>query len=197
MVTGDEAALVTLINRRGAFGRDQQEAVWNITDGYDISGNSRGRRPGGQAAPGGRHRSPGAAVDDDPENRLLGLRQQPGAPGGLRRSRPRTGCAASPSATTSPRAASTARWCTCPSRLLRGACRTPTRSAWRWGRPFPDQCGLAGEMPGCVTRARRLLRRGAQPHREPARPGLRRQLPGQCRRYRLRCAPSWRPAWST
>jgi hypothetical protein len=40
VASGDQAAVIALINEGGTFGRDQQEAVWHLTDGYDISANT-------------------------------------------------------------------------------------------------------------------------------------------------------------
>lgn len=39
VATGAVAAVVAVIHESGVFGRDQQEALWQVTDGYDISAN--------------------------------------------------------------------------------------------------------------------------------------------------------------
>ena len=132
---------------RGVYGRDQQEAIWQVTDGYDISANPAAealveRRRGGSA-----DRRPGGRRGRRPGEPALGLRDQPD---GVRRPERGSVEVSSPSATTCRRGASRAPSSTCPSRPPPAACRTPTRSAWRWAPPSPSNAAWPASMPGCV-----------------------------------------------
>ena len=145
VVTGETAAVIAVIHVEGVFGRDQQEALWQVTDGYDISGNPEAAALVEAARETGAA-SPVAAVDDDPENLPLGLRDQPD---GVRR--PERGslrCV-------------TFRYDVpeggIDSAVVYLSIEAPTGSLQDTdsvgiavGTPFPEQCGLAGDMPGCV-----------------------------------------------
>ena len=145
VVTGEAAAVIAVIHVEGVFGRDQQEALWQVTDGYDISGNAEATalveaaRETGAAAP-------VAAVDDDPENRLWNCADRVGF-GDLTEDRVRC---------------FTFRYDVpeggIDSAVVYLSIEAPTGSLQDTdsvgvavGTAFPEQCDLAGAMPGCVT----------------------------------------------
>ena len=193
MVTGQEAALVTLINRQGAFGRDQQEAIWQVTDGYDISGNAAAAALVEQAAPGSRGPRPRCRRWTT-TRRTAWRTARPAGSGSATSAW--TGRAASPFATKCPRTASRAPWSISPSRPPRGACRTPTRWGWRWRRRSPTSATWPATCRGaCGCTAASPAGSGASPwtcSTWPAMPASR-----AARRRRTPCAPNWAPACST
>lgn len=165
LAEGELAAVVRLVNQGGTFGREQQEAIWHVTDGYEIGGNAEAiglvEAAAAQAAataPAGR--TSVAAVDDDTENSLWD-------------------CALGPSKRAAAQAAGErrvgfgdlsvdrVRCLTFRYDVPSGGVRTavlylsieaPTDSlqdtdtvAVAVGQAFPGQCDLAGEMAGCVT----------------------------------------------
>ncbi len=146
MVTGQEAALVTLINRQGAFGRDQQEAIWQVTDGYDISGNAAAAALVEQAVPGAGTEAPVQAVDDDPENRLASCPTSRVGFGDL--SVDRTRCLTFRYEVPAGGIQSAVAYLTIQAPT--GSLQDTDSVGVAVATAFPDQCDLAGEMPGCV-----------------------------------------------
>jgi hypothetical protein len=145
VVTGETAAVIAVIHVEGVFGRDEQEALWQVTDGYDISDNSEAAALVEAARETGAA-SPVAAVDDDPENRLLNCADRVGF-GDLTEDRVRC---------------FTFRYDIpeggIDSAVVYLSIEAPTGSLQDTdsvgiavGTPFSEQCGLAGDMPGCVS----------------------------------------------
>lgn len=146
MAAGQVATLVTLIHQEGVYGRDQQEAIWQVTDGYDISQNPAAEALVETAAEGWATDAPVAGVDDDPGNLLWDCatnRTGFGDP-----SEDRSRCV-------------TFRYDVpeggIESAVVYLSIEAPTGSLQDTdsvgvavGTPFPEQCGLAGGMPGCV-----------------------------------------------
>jgi len=146
---GDLGALVGLIHQGGVYGRAQQEAVWGVTDGYDLSGSPEAAALV-EAAASGTRLLPVAAVDDDPENGLWDCLSNPGHRAGFGdRSEDRARCLTFrfevPAAGI--RSAVVYASIEAPAGSLQG---TDT-VAMAVGAAFPGQCELAGDMTGCVT----------------------------------------------
>jgi hypothetical protein len=146
MVTGDRAALVSLINQEGAFGRDQQEAIWNLTDGYDISGNAAAGALVDRAAQGAQSESPVQAVDDDPENLMWNCGTSRAAFGDPAEDRSR--CLTFRYDVPGGGIQSAVVYLTIEAPT--GSLQDTDSVAVAVATAFPDQCALAGDMAGCV-----------------------------------------------
>ncbi len=144
--TGDLAALVTLINQEGAFGRDQQEAIWQVTDGYDLSQNPEAEALVQAAAQGAATDAPVAGVDDDPENLLAGCAGNRTGFGDPTEDRSR--CVTFRYEVPEGGVESAVVYLSIEAPT--GSLQDTDSVGIAVGAPFPEQCDLAGDMPGCV-----------------------------------------------